>query len=76
MRYEIKFFFFFLNRVFGKNYQKMFLEKAECLAYTYKSDHLNYKLPKMTRYIQREFFVLITSLNASYGHNIFTKISQ
>ena len=24
----------------------------------------------------REFFVLITYLNASYGHNIFTKISQ
>ena len=24
----------------------------------------------------REFFILIISLNASYGHNIFTKISQ
>ena len=23
-----------------------------------------------------EFFVLIISLNANYGHNIFTKISQ
>ena len=62
--------------MFGKNYQKMFFFKAKCLANTYKSGNLSCKLPKKTRYIQREFFVLITSLNASYGHNIFTKISQ
>ena len=55
----------------------MFFEKAECLASTYKSGGLSYKLPKRTRYIYiSEFFVLIISLNASYGHNIFTKISQ
>ena len=30
---------------------------------------------KMYMY-KREFFVLIISLNASYGQNIFTKISQ
>ena len=55
----------------------MFFEKAECLASTYKSGGLSYKLPKRTRYIYiSEFFVLIISLNANYGHNIFTKISQ
>ena len=55
----------------------MLFEKAECLASTYKSGGLNYKLPKMTKYIYiSEFFVLIISLNASYGRNIFTKISQ
>ena len=57
----------------------MLFEKVECLASTYKSGGLSYKLPKMTRYIYiniTEFFVLIISLHASYGHNIFTKISQ
>ena len=55
----------------------MFFEKAECLASTYKSGGLSYKLPKMTRYIyKREFFVLIISLHASYGQNIFIKILQ
>ena len=65
--------------MFGKNYQKMFFEKTKCLANTYKSGNLSYKLPKKTTiyiYIYREFFVLITSLNASNRHNIFTKISQ
>ena len=59
----------------------MLFEKAEYLASTYKSGGLSYKLPKRTRYIYiyiyiyiSEFFVLIISLNASYGHNIFTKI--
>ena len=55
----------------------MLFKKTECLASTYKSEGLSYKLPKMTRYIYiSEFFVLIISLNANYGHNIFTKISQ
>ena len=55
----------------------MLFEKVECLASTYKSESLSYKLPKMTRYIYiRELFILIISLHASYGHNIFTKISQ
>ena len=57
----------------------MLFENAKCLASTYKSEGLSYKLPKMTRYIYiniTEFFVLIISLHASYGHNIFTKISQ
>ena len=57
----------------------MLFEKVECLASTYKSGGLSYKLPKMTRYIyiyKRELFILIISLHASYGHNIFTKISQ
>ena len=54
----------------------MIFEKTKCLVNTYKSGSLGYKLLKMTRYILRELFVLITSLNASYGHNIFTKISQ
>ena len=57
----------------------MLFEKVECLASTYKSGGLSYKLPKMTRYIYiyiRELFILIISLHASYGHNIFTKISQ
>ena len=63
----------------------MLFEKAECLASTYINGGLSYKLPKITRYIYiyiykyiyiSEFFVLIISLNASYGHNIVTKISQ
>ena len=57
----------------------MLFEKVECLAGTYKNWGLSCKLPKMTRYIyiyKRELFVLIISLNAIYGHNIFTKISQ
>ena len=57
----------------------MLFEKTECLASTYKSGSLRDKLPKRTRYIYiyiSEFFILIISLNASYGHNIFTKISQ
>ena len=55
----------------------MFFEKVECLASTYKSGGLSYKLPKRTRYIYiSEFFDLIISLNANYGHNIFIKISQ
>ena len=74
---------FLKSIVFGKNYQKVFFEKAhECLTNTYKSGSLNCKLQKMTGYIyiyiwkERGFFILITSLNASYGHNIFTKISS
>ena len=59
--------------MFGKNYQKVLLKKVECLANIYKSDSLSYKLPRRKRYIQRDLFVLITSLNASYGHNIFTE---
>ena len=59
----------------------MLFEKAEGLANTYKSRGLSCKLPKRTRYIYiyiyiREFFILIISLHASYGHNIFTKISH
>ena len=59
----------------------MLVEIVECLAGTYKNWGLSCKLPKMTRYIYificiRELFVLIISLNAIYGHNIFTKISQ
>ena len=55
----------------------MLFEKVECLAGTYKNWGLSCKLPKMTRYIyKRELFVLIIFLNAIYGHNIFTKISQ
>ena len=57
--------------------KKCFFEKTECLASTYKSGGLSYTFPKRTRYIYiREFFVLIISLHASYGHNIFTKILQ
>ena len=61
--------------------EKVLFEKTECLTSTYKSGGLSHKLPKRTRYIYiyiyiSEFFVLIISLNASYGHNIFTKISQ
>ena len=59
-----------------KTVKKFFFEKTECLARTYKSRGLSYKLPKRTIYIYKEFFVLIISLNASYGHNIFTIISQ
>ena len=51
----------------------MLFEKAECLASTYKSGGLSYKLPKGQDVYISEFFVLIISLNASYGHNIFTK---
>ena len=37
-------FFFFLNRVFGKNDQKVFCEKThECLANTYKNGRLSCK---------------------------------
>ena len=55
----------------------MFFKKVKCLASTYKNGGLNCKLPKTTKYIYiREFFVLIISLNASYGYNIFTKILQ
>ena len=55
----------------------MFFEKAEYLTSTYKSRSLSYKLSKMTIYIYiKELLFLIISLNASYGHNIFTKISQ
>ena len=65
----------------------MFFKNVECLASTYKNRGLNCKLPKTTRYIyiymyiyiyiyKREFFVLIISLNTSYGYNIFTKILQ
>ena len=59
----------------------MFFKNVEYLASTYKNGGLNCKLPKTTRYIYiyiyiREFFVLIISLNASYGYNIFTKILQ
>ena len=44
--------FFFKNKAFGKNYQKVFFEKAhECLTNTYKSGSLNCKLQKMTGYI-------------------------
>ena len=57
-------------------YEKVLFEKTKCLANDYKSGSLSYKLLKRTRYILREFFVLITSHNASYGPNIFTKISQ
>ena len=57
-------------------YEKVFFEKTKCLANDYKSGSLSYKLLKRTRYILKEFFVLITSHNASYGPNIFTKISQ
>ena len=60
--------------MFGKNYQKMLFDKVECLANTYKSGSLSCKLPKKTRYIY--IYVLITSLNASYGQDIFSKISQ
>ena len=55
----------------------MFFKNVEYLASTYKNGGLNCKLPKITRYIYiREFFVLIISLNTSYGYNIFTKILQ
>ena len=59
----------------------MLFEKTKCLANTYKSGGLSYKLPKRTRYIyiyiyKREFFILIISLHTSYGHNIFAKISH
>ena len=37
--------------MFSKNYQKMLFDKVECLANTYKSGDLSYKLPKKTRYI-------------------------
>ena len=60
--------------MFGKNYKKMLFDKVECLANTYKSGGLSCKLPKKTRYIN--VYVLSTSLNASYGHNIFSKNSQ
>ena len=55
---------------------KVFYKKVEYLASTYKNGSLRDKLSKRTMSIYREFFVLITSLNASYGHNILTKISQ
>ena len=52
MRYEIGFFFYKKNRGFGKNYQKVLFEKTKCLANTYKSGNLSFKLPKKTtRYI-------------------------
>ena len=64
--------------MFGKNYQKMLFDKVECLANTFKSGGLSCKLPKKTRYIYIyiNIYVLIASLNAIYGHNIFSKISQ
>ena len=37
--------------VFGKSYQKVHFEKAECLASTYKSGGLSGKLPKRTVYM-------------------------
>ena len=57
----------------------MFFEKAEYLTSAYKSRSLSYKLSKMTIYIyiyKKELLFLIIFLNASYGHNIFTKISR
>ena len=57
----------------------MIFEKTKCLTNTYKSGGLSCKFSKMTIYIYiyiKELFVLIISLNVSYGHNIFTKISQ
>ena len=61
--------------MFGKNYQKMLFDKVECLANIYKSGGLSCKLPKKNK-IYINIYVLITSLYASYGHNIFSKISQ
>ena len=53
-----------------KTIKKCFFEKIEYLTNTYKSDRLNCKLPKKTRYIYIYIYiVLITSLNASYRHS-------
>ena len=71
--------------------EKVVFQKAECLVKTVKKCFLK-KLSVWLALIKVEvwvinyqkgqdvyiskFFVLIISLNASYGHNIFTKISQ
>ena len=49
VQYETK--FFLKSWVFSKNCQKVLFENAKCLANTYKSGGLSYKLPKMTMYI-------------------------
>ena len=54
----------------------MLFEKVECLASTYKSEVWVINYQKGQDIYISEFFVLIISLNANYGHNIFIKISQ
>ena len=73
MQYEIR--FFKKTECLVKTVKKYFKKKVEYLASTYKGGGLSYKLPKRTLYI-REFCILIISFNASYEHNIFTKISK
>ena len=47
MRYEIG--LFEIAECLLKTIKKVLFEKTECLANTYKSSNLSYKLPKMTR---------------------------
>ena len=49
--------------MFGKNCQKVFFEKTECLANTYI-------------YIYIYMTIKFNASNASYGHKCFIKISQ
>ena len=49
--YFFIFIIIFLSSMFGKNYQKMLFDRVECLANTYKSGGLIFKLPKKTIYM-------------------------
>ena len=49
---KLSFFFLFKKTEYlVKAVKKYFLKKTQCLANTYKSGGLNYKLPKRTIYI-------------------------
>ena len=61
--------------MFGKIYQKMLLDKVECLANTYKSGGLSCKLPKKTRYMKVQT-VYKTPLNVQTPKNKITNSSS
>ena len=61
-----------------KTVKKCFLKKLSVWLALIKVEVwvINYQKGQDIYIYKRRFFVLIISLNASYGHNIFTKISQ
>ena len=59
-----------------KTVKKCFLEKLSVWLALIKVEVWVINYQKGQDIYISEFFVLIISLNASYGHNIFTKISQ
>ena len=74
MRYEIG--LFEKTEYLVKTVKKCFLKKPNVWLVLIKIEVWVVNYQKWQDIYIRELFVLIISLNAIYGHNIFTKISQ